>query len=395
MLINLNKLKTAFKEKRLIKSIYYKIYPYFVGLIFLFKKKKIKVSINKLNKIDLIDLSLSAKIFESYKKMKNEQEKIGDLYKPSSLWQKHLDKDYEIINNSIKNNDLEEFLFFLQNFGNWKNYLGIESHDLIQKYNSNILLKSFLEESIFGGQLRIWKYFNNNKNDFSDLNMPRFGNQIGATIDGNFIVIGSFFNDIYSSILNEYSNINKKTVIAELGGGYGKFAYYFIKKVKNYSFINFDIPEVLVLSMYYLIKSFPSKNYFLFGDKIFDNSLLDKYDLLFLPSWEIEKINNDYIDIFINQTSLGEINPEAAKNYINHICRISKLFFSSNHETFRNKFENQKFSLINKEYPISKNFQLLVRYPDIGHMTYQQNKINFDSDIFFYIYKKTIKSILN
>jgi putative sugar O-methyltransferase len=92
--------------------------------------------------------------------------------------------------------------------------------------------------------------------------------------------------------------------------------------------------------MYYLIKSFPSKNYFLFGDKIFDNSLLDKYDLLFLPSWEIEKINNDYIDIFINQTSLGEMNPEAAKNYINHICRISKLFFSSNHETFRNKFEN-------------------------------------------------------
>jgi putative sugar O-methyltransferase len=328
MIITFNKIKIAFEEKRLLKSAYYKIYPYFIGLFLLFKKKKIKITINKLNKVDLTDLNLSEKIFESYKKMKNEQNIIDDLYKPSSLWQKHLDKDYEIINNSIKNNDLEKFLFFLQNFGNWKSYLGIESHDIIQKYSSNILLKSFLEESIFGGQLKIWKYFNNNKNDFSELNMPRFGNQIGATIDGNFIVIGSFFNDIYSSILNEYSNISKKTVIAELGGGYGKFAYYFLKKVKNYSFINFDIPEVLVLSMYYLIKSFPNKNYFLFGDKVFENSLLNKYDLLFLPCWEIEKINENHIDIFINQTSLGEMDPEATKNYINHISRISKLFFS-------------------------------------------------------------------
>jgi putative sugar O-methyltransferase len=383
-----NKIKTAFEEKRLFKSICFKIYPYLMGFFFLLKKKKIKITINKLNKVDLTDLNLSKKIFESYKKMKNEQKKTGDLYNPSSLWQKHLDKDYEIINSSIKNNDLEKFLFFLQNFGNWKSYLGIESHDIIQKYNSNILLKSFLEESIFGGQLNIWRYFNNNKNDFSELNMPRYGNQIGATIDGNFIVIGSFFNHIYSSILNEYSNINKKTVIAELGGGYGKFAYYFLKKNKNYSFINFDIPEVLVLSMYYLIKSFPNKQYFLFGDKIFENSLIDKYDLIFLPCWEIEKVNENYIDIFINKNSLGEMNPEATKNYIKYICKICKIFFSSNHETFRNKFESQQFSLVNKEYPISKDFKLLIRYPDIGHMTYQHNNINFDSDIFFYIYKK-------
>ena len=39
--------------------------------------------------------------------------------------------------------------------------------------------------------------------------MPRFGNQNGALIDKNFVVIGSFFNDIYSKIIAKYLDENK------------------------------------------------------------------------------------------------------------------------------------------------------------------------------------------
>ena len=34
---------------------------------------------------------------------------------------------------SYKRNDVEKFLFFLQNFGNWHKYLGIEKSRLNQK----------------------------------------------------------------------------------------------------------------------------------------------------------------------------------------------------------------------------------------------------------------------
>ena len=59
-----------------------------------------------------------------------------------------------------------------------------------------------------------------------------------------------------------------------------------------------------------------------------------------------------------------------------------------NHETYRNYFDNEKCSLINSEYPISKDFNLILRQPDLGDSIYESNKINYNSDIFTYVYKK-------
>ena len=80
--------------------------------------------------------------------------------------------------------------------------------------------------------------------------------------------------------------------------------------------------------------------------------------------------------------------PDAAKNYLNHIHRTSKYFFSLNHEFFRNKFDNGKESLVNREYNEKGAFKELMRYPDLGHLTYENNKINLENDIFFYLYEK-------
>ena len=45
-------------------------------------------------------------------------------------------------------------------------------------------------------------------------------------------------------------------------------------------------------------------------------------------------------------------------------------------------------SLINKEYNLDGKFKELIRYPDLGHLTYENNKIDFDTNTFFYIYEK-------
>ena len=82
------------------------------------------------------------------------------------------------------------------------------------------------------------------------------------------------------------------------------------------------------------------------------------------------------------------MDPNAAENYLKHIHRISKYFFSMNHEFFKNKFNNNKTSLINSQFNKNKNFKELIRYPDLGHLIYKNNKINLKSDIFFYLYEK-------
>ena len=143
----------------------------------------------------------------------------------------------------------------------------------------------------------------------------------------------------------------------------------------------------MTLASYFLSKSFPNRKNLFYGEKKFNDDLKDEYDLI-LPPWEIENIKENSNDLAINKNSLGEMDPEAARNYIEHIHRTSKYFFSMNHEYFRNYFDDGKKSLTNKEYNLDNQFMELIRYPDLGHLTYERNKLDFDNNIFFYIYKK-------
>ena len=384
------KLKKAFLEKRFTKTITKKIHPYIKGflLFFSFKGKNITIHVTKNKKIDSEDIPLAERIFNAYKKIKLDQKDQSDLYKPSSLWQSLIDKDFNFLLESYQSNDIEKFLFFLQNFGNWDKYLGIETQDIIKKYNNNIFLKQFLRKEIFEGQLKLWKFFHKNSN-INELDMPMHGNQIGAKINNNFMVIGSFLNHVYAK--NLFNLIDQKeSKILEIGGGYGRFAYYILKDLKKFSYVDFDIPETLSLASYYLSKCFPNKKNMFYGEKEVNSNNINSHDLIFLPPWEIESLKQDTFDLTLNKNSLGEMEPKTAKNYIKHIHRISKYFFSMNHEYFRNNFTSGEKSLVNKEYNLNKNFTQLMRYPELGHMIYERNKLDYDSNTFFYLYEKNI-----
>jgi len=379
-------------RKRLTKAIVEKLHTYLVGfwLCISFRKDKVKISIPKKNLFDEKDLDLSKKIFEFYKRMKIDQLQVNSAYNPSSMWQDHIDIDYKYLKDAYETNNLKNFSYFLQNFGNWENYLGIENQTFIKNYSKNIFSKKFLTNRIVYDQKKLWEYFNQNNQELSELDMPRYGNQCGILIDHNIFNpgLGGFFTNVYSEIINKYLKKDKKNTILEIGGGYGKLAYFILKKQKNCCYIGLDIPEVLILGAYYLSKCFPEKKIFLYGQEKFNNNILQDYDLIFLPGWEIENISEDTVDMSMNKNSLGEMNPETAKKYLKHVNRISKYFFSMNHEFFRNKFSENNYSLINKEFNLDNNFKELIRYPDISHMTYKNNKIDLDSEIFFYMYEK-------
>lgn len=385
----LDKLVYAKKNKRLFKSILRKIIPYLKGLFYFvtFKKEDFKLIVSNEAVNNTQDKELINRLFEFYKKMKQEQKNVHSLYKPSSLWQNHIDKDFYQLKLSIKENNFENFSKFIQNFGNTEYDLGILDHSS-RSYQKNYFLKKFLINNLYNSQIKNWDYFNQKKYSYDALNMPKYGNLNGVFYKNNFFIYGAPINHIYAEIIKNYFNTGQKNNILEIGAGFGKLAYYYLKNQKKISFIDIDIPEVLLLASYYLIKSFPEKKFFLWGEKKFTQSVIDNYDLIFLPNWEIKNIEKNSINIVINKNSLGEIDPDAANNYIENIHRITKYFFSINHEFMRNEFNDNKFSLINKEYNLNNKFQELIRYPEIGHFVMNQNKIDYESDIFFYIYKK-------
>ena len=384
------KLFKAYNEKTLIKKIITKIKPYFYGMLLVIlnkSKKNIKLHTPKIIEVNTLDSHLASRIFASYKKMKSDQKKTLSLFKPSAMWQLLIDRDYKILKESVETNDLNKFMFFLSNFGNWKDYLAIENNTLIKEYSKNFFLRKYLLNVVFGKQLELWKYFNNYKKDTSALNAPTHGNQIGAYIDNNFVVIGSFSNEIIASMLNNLICKLKRPVVSDLGGGYGKLAFYTLKEHKNFCFIDFDLPETLCLAAYYLMKTWPEKKTLLYGEEEYSQEKNNSYDLIFLPSFEITKLTNNSIDLFINKNSLGEMNPDAVNNYLKYICKSTNYFFHMNHDINRNTFQDGVKGLLGYEYPVDKKkFDLIFRYPTMEHSVYL-GELDLDNDIFMYLYK--------
>ncbi len=387
------KILNAYHQRRLFKAVYMRIRPYLRGLRYiLYNPASRLISLHVPDYVksnnDKRELEIIERIFCSYKKMKEDQKNVSKCYTPSSLWQAQLVEAYSYLISSLKENDINKFHFFLSNFGTWKKYHGVESTTLLRNNANSFIRSRYLKNDIFFNQLKIWKWFYNNRKHISNLNYPIFGNQSGAFIDGVFVGVGSFFNEIYGSILSELINNNEHPVIAELGAGYGKLAYFTVRNIDNFTYIDFDLPETLSLAAYYLMKVYPDKKVLLYGEKDYSPNLHKKYNLIFMPSYEIYKIGSSTVDLFINKNGLGEMTRNAVNNYIAHIAEATRYFFHMNHDIYPNVYSNNDRGLLGYEYPIPKDkFNLLFRYPDMGHIFYR-GFLDLHSDIFIYLYER-------
>ena len=387
----IKKIKKVYLQNRLYSSILNVIKPYFFGVFHLFYNPGKKISIH--NPLPIIpdskdnkESEIVRRIFESFSKMKRDQKDANKIYFPSSLWQSQIDISFSYLNKGIKNNDIETFHYFLANFGSWPKYTGVTHSTLIHKYHKSLMGRRYLQNRFYNN-MNVWKWFNEKK-DISLLSCPQYGNQSGSIIDGHFIGFGSFFNEIYGSLLSELLSEIEAPIITELGGGCGIWSYFILRKLKNFCYLDFDLPETLCLAAYYLMKTFPDKKVLLYGEDQFSTDLYNKYDLIFLPNYEIEKIKNKNIDLFLNKNSLGEMHKDVVKAYLKIITNCSKYFFHMNHEKWVHTYEDGTSGVLASDYDVPKNkYKLLMRYPDLGHLIYDGG-INYNHDIFFYLYEK-------
>ena len=128
----------------------------------------------------------------------------------------------------------------------------------------------------------------------------------------------------------EYLDKNKRNVVLEIGGGFGLTALIFNRNMKNSCYIIIDIPTTGILSAYFLIKM--GLNVCLYGEYNTENyeELVNKYDVLIIHPYEIEKFKENSIDIVINTASLVEMNDLWIEYYIKNISKIAKRFYNDN-----------------------------------------------------------------
>jgi hypothetical protein len=175
-------------------------------------------------------------------------------------------------------------------------------------------------------------------------------------------------------------------VIGEIGGGYGGLAYFLLRDIPEAKYVNFDLPETLVLMAYYLSCSLPEKRLYLYeGGAVNWPELLDNFDIILFPHWAIDLLPENSVDVFVNSFSLSEMRPETVNYYVNKVTDTCRNFFLHNNMD-RAGVVNEGFERVPAStYPIdySKFRRIYVRYD-----MYQTRHSGRDGDYREFLFQK-------
>ncbi len=192
---------------------------------------------------------------------------------------------------------------------------------------------------------------------------PIEGNPFRILLNGRLIS-----QDLANSVLEYYSirecftaPANEKITICELGAGYGRNAYVFMKAVSNCKYIVIDIPPALYVSQHYLTSVFCNKNVFTF--RPFDRfSNVEKEfnaaDIAFLLPHQAEMLSEKIVDLFINISSLHEMKIEQINAYFKLIEKLTRGFFYTK-QWWVSHNPTDGITITSKDYPIPTNWKQL------------------------------------
>ena len=384
------KIMRACRQGRFWSTIRQRLHPMIAGARYAFVNLaagKIQLHWPAYVEPDPEEREIVVRIFKAFQRMKKDEAGAPAWYAPAPMWRQLLDHAYAQPISAAANGDVAAFHQFLANFGAWGTYLGIDA-PVLREARRSWLGRRYLENDIFGKQLACWQWFYNGRKQLAALTQPRIGNQAGALINGVFVTAGAFFNEVYGSLLSELVRDVERPVIAELGAGYGKLAHFLVRHLNACTYVDFDLPEILCVAAYYLMRSFPEKHVLLYGEEPYSDATHGRYDLIFMPAYEMPKVGSSSVELFLNKNSLGEMSREAIEQYVAIIARSTRYFFHLNHDVYPNIYDNGERSLLGYEYPVPPGqFKLVFRYPDLGHL-YGSGRLDFRSDIFAYLYER-------
>lgn len=190
---------------------------------------------------------------------------------------------------------------------------------------------------------KAWTYTVNHDADIRALGMPAIGNPYGLKVDGATINANCFYNHYRAVFASKLLNAVEAPVVAEIGGGVGLFGYYFLKQTNTATYIDFDLPENLLVESYFLSMAFPEKKILYYGmvPLRLDADVLSEYDIVLMPNFMLPHLSDLSIDMFVNTISLSEMEYETISEYLSQIGRCCRhYFYTENLADFNFSYKN-------------------------------------------------------
>jgi putative sugar O-methyltransferase len=155
-----------------------------------------------------------------------------------------------------------------------------------------------------------------------DLAGPKVGNPFGIVLEGTLIRMGAEYQHYCAHRISRLLEPGA-AIIAEIGGGFGGMAYYLLRDRPRTTYIDFDVPESLALTAYYLLKAFPQLNFLLYGEAELTRKTISQVDVVLMPVFELADMPAASADITFSSHAMSDLAPESMNQYLHDIARIT------------------------------------------------------------------------
>ncbi len=312
--------------------------------------------------------ALVKRLAASYHRAKREQQAAPPAYQPGGEWAEDIQTRRADYLKALRDQDLSSLETLLENFLRNNGSAGLMTHG----YYPDIAGGSALSRQRFVNcilqDVATWKN-TVDKPDVSRLSPPLIGNPWGYLVEGHLVTPTACRHEYYAGRVDELLANVTSPIVAEIGGGFGGFAYHLLSSPRPPTYINFDLPEVLLMAQHYLLSAFPEKRVLLFGETDEDEisrDVLDHYDIILMPNFQLPKLASGSADLVINTGSLSEMDYPTIEEYISQITRVCKLYFlheNSDQEVLKGAGHVEVPS---SKFPIPRElFQRIYKFPSL------------------------------
>jgi hypothetical protein len=104
-------------------------------------------------------------------------------------------------------------------------------------------------------------------------------------------------------------------------------AYYLLRDYPKITYIDFDVPESLALTSWYLAKCFPDFRFLFYGEEELTPESIARSNVILMPPFEISKVPAKSIDVTFSSHTLTSVSDPAKIVYVHEIARTTRKSF--------------------------------------------------------------------
>jgi putative sugar O-methyltransferase len=275
------------------------------------------------------DAALLERICTAYNKAAQREASASKAYRPTGWWQEVRQQRLVQVIQALERYDIKALQEMYRNFFRdacSSGLIGVPygmAKAYFKRTIKDIYRRFYLGDALYC--IDYWRMQTGGRFSLRDLAGPETGNPFGVLLEGTLVRTGAAYQHYSAQKVRGYLDSQGGTV-AEIGGGFGGMAYYLLRDHPKVRYIDFDLPESIALTSYYLLKAFPQLNFLLYGEDELTAKTIDRSDVVLMPLFEMEKMPAGSADVTFSSHVMSDLSTEAISDYLDAIVRMTQSY---------------------------------------------------------------------